>query len=225
MKVIIFGDEKQKIEPLIKRVGFEVTDKNFDFVISFGGDGALIKSEYLYPEVPKIILRNSSICKKCSSLENEEILKRIKNGNYKIEKMRKLKAQVKNKVIFALNDIVIHNFNPRHAIRYKVLINGKEIYGEIIGDGIVAATPYGSTGYYRSITDSFFEVGLGLAFNNSTEQADHLVLKENSQIKIVITRGPAIVYGDNQEEEVLIDKNDEVLISNSNKFAKIVKVN
>ena len=47
MKVIIFGDEKQKIEPLIKRVGFEVTDKNFDFVISFGGDGALIKSEYL----------------------------------------------------------------------------------------------------------------------------------------------------------------------------------
>jgi len=51
-----------------------------------------------------------------------------------------------------------------------------------------------------------------------------LVLKENSQIKIIITRGPAIVYGDNQKEEVLIDKNDEVLIFNSNKFAKIVKV-
>lgn len=224
MKVFVFGDDKQKIEPLIKKIGFEITDKDFDFVISFGGDGALIKSEYLFPEVPKIVLRNSSICKKCSSLENKEVLQRIKKGNYRIEKIRKLKAKVKNKTIYALNDIVIHNFDPRHAIRYKVLINNQKIYKEIIGDGIIAATPYGSTGYYRSITDSFFEIGLGLAFNNSTEQADHLVLKENSQIKIIITRGPAIVYGDNQKEEVLIDKNDEVLIFNSNKFAKIVKV-
>ena len=224
MKVIIFGDDQQKIEPIIKKNGFEIVDKDFDFVVSFGGDGALIKSEYLYPGVPKIVLRNSSICKKCSPLENGEILKRIKKGDYHIEKMRKLKAQVKNKTIYALNDIVVHNFNPRHAIRYKVFINNKEVYKEIIGDGVVAATPYGSTGYYRSITDSFFEVGLGLAFNNSTEQADHLVLKENSQIKIIITRGPAMVYGDNQEKEVPIDKDDEVLISNSNKFAKLVKV-
>jgi len=35
MKVFVFGDGKQKIKPLIKKIGFEITDKDFDFVISF----------------------------------------------------------------------------------------------------------------------------------------------------------------------------------------------
>jgi len=69
---------------------------------------------------------------------------------------------------------------------------------EFIGDGLVVATPFGSTGYYRSITDSYFELGIGIAFNNSTEQADSLVVKEQRQIKVLITRGPALLYADNQ---------------------------
>jgi len=100
--------------------------------------------------------------------------------------------------LVALNEIVIHNKNPQHGIRYRVFLDKTDLGKEFIGDGLVVATPFGSTGYYRSITDSYFELGIGIAFNNSTEQADSLVVKEQRQIKVLITRGPALLYADNQ---------------------------
>jgi NAD+ kinase len=181
-------------------------------------------SEASYPGIPKIILRNSRICKSCSPFENGEVLQKIKSGKYKIEKFWKIAGKVRGKKIIALNDITIHNGDPRHAIRYKFAVNGKQIGHEIIGDGVVVATPFGSTGYYRSITDSFFEVGLGLAFNNSTEQADHMVLREDSKIELEITRGPAVAFADNQEEKITLEVGDKITLEKSAEVAKIVRV-
>ena len=190
MKVVVFGQEKDKINALVEESGLEIVEKNPDAIISYGGDGTIMRSEYEFPGVPKVILRGSHICKLCSNLPNDEVLKRVKDGKYSILEIQKLKAHAKDETILGLNDIVIHNKDARHALRYKIKVNGAPINKEIIGDGIVVSTPFGSTGYYRSITDSFFEVGIGLAFNNSTEQADHVVLKENAKIRIDIIRGP-----------------------------------
>lgn len=114
-----------------------------------------------------------------------------------------------------MNDVVVHNADPRHAIRYRLSVNGKAIGGEIIGDGFVVATPLGATGYYRSITDSVFEVGIGIAFNNSMEQSDHLVVCEESVITAVILRGPAMVYADNQAASIAMEDGVRVSITRS----------
>jgi NAD kinase len=224
MKVCIFGKESEKIADLVKKSGFDIVGKNPDIIVSYGGDGTLMKSEFQFPGVPKLILKGSRICKLCVDLSNEEILKRAVGGRYKTEELMKLEAEVKGKKITGLNDIVVHNTDPRHAVRYEVSVNGEAIGGEIIGDGVVIATPLGSTGYYRSITDSFFEVGIGLAFNNSTEQSDHMVLNNNSEIKIKIARGPAIVYADNQSEAIELEAGDEVTVKKSEETAKIIRV-
>jgi NAD+ kinase len=176
----------------------------------------------LYPSIPKILLRNSVICKKCSDFPNEEVLRRIKTDSYKLEKLIKLEVFSKDKKLIATNDITVHNQNPRHGIRYALTINDKPYTREVIGDGIVVATPFGSTGYYRSITDSFFEIGMGLAFNNSTEQADHMVLKDDSVIELTITRGPAEVFADNSLESIVLGEGDKIVIRKSSEFAQIV---
>jgi NAD kinase len=124
----------------------------------------------------------------------------------------------------ALNDVVIHNADPRHAIRYSVTIDNRRIHNEVIGDGIVCATPLGSTGYYRSITDGIFESGIGLAFNNSTEQTDHIVVSEKSILSFVITRGPAFCYADNQENFFELNDGDTAIIQKSKNIAKIISV-
>ena len=221
-KVILVGRNSESIRPLIERIGFVLVNENPDFVISYGGDGTLMGSEFEHPGVPKIILKGSLICKKASSFSNEVVLEKIKNNQYRIEVMEKISVQSKRKELIALNDVVIHNKNPRHAIRYILSINDKQIGKEIIGDGVVVATPFGSTGYYRSITDSFFEVGIGLAFNNSTEQSDHMVLKNESIIKLHITRGPAMIYADNQEDEIELPDGEVVIIKLSGQIANIV---
>lgn len=244
MKVILFGRNLDLIRPTIIKAGFKIVKSKPDFVISYGGDGTLMQSEHKFPGIPKIILKGSLICKKASCFTNEDVLKKIsaplsgagslpagrhgafggKKGNFKIKSYFKLEAIAGNKKIIAVNDIVLHNKNARHAIRYRVWINGREVGKEVIGDGAVIATPFGSTAYYRSITDSFFELGIGLAFNNSTEQSDHMVLKEDSEIKIKIVRGPAVVYGDNQEDHIDLLNDSELTVKRSDKVMRVVNL-
>ena len=222
MRVIIFGKNKADIRPLVQAAGFAVVEENAQFVISYGGDGTLMHAEHEYPGIPKIVLKDSIICKRCSPLPNEEVLKKVINRRYAVEELMKLEADADGRKLFAMNDIIVHNKDPRHAIRYSLSVNGLPIGNTIIGDGIVVATPFGSTAYYRSIADGSFELGIGLAFNNSTEQSDHVVLKEDSVITVKIIRGPAVLYADNQEHELILGKDAEVVIRRSSLKAAIV---
>ncbi len=224
MKLLIFGKETAGIEKLAKKVGFKIVDKNPEVVASYGGDGTFMKAENEFPGIPKFALKKSKICKKCADLPNEEILRKVLEGEYSVEKEIKLESIYKGKRIVGLNEIIVHNHDPRKAIRYEVFVNDRKIDKEIIGDGVVISTPYGSTGYYLSVTDGTFEVGIGLAFNNSTEQSKHMVLKEDSEIKIRILRGPAMAYADNNKLEIPLNDGEEIVVSKSKDTARIIKL-
>jgi NAD+ kinase len=223
MKALLFGKNREEVLDMAKHCGFEVVEENPEFIISYGGDGTVMRSEAEFPGVPKIILRDSHVCKLCSPLENREVLELVAKGQYRLDTYWKIEAAANGKTLLAINDVIVHNGDPRHAIRYHLFIDGRKVKHEVIGDGVVAATPFGSSGYYRSITDSFFEVGLGLAFNNSTEPSDHMVLGENSVIELEVTRGPAVVFADNQEAMIELATGDQVTIKKSGQTAKIVR--
>jgi len=223
MKLLIYGHKTEEIIKMVEKAGFDIVENNPDIVAVVGGDGTLMKSEKDYPEIPKFILQKSKTAKKGHDLLPEEILEKLKNKEYKIEDEIKIEASNDDKKIVGLNEIIVHNVDPRQAIRYEIFINGKKACREVIGDGVVVSTVYGSTGYYRAITGSFFELGIGVAFNNSTEQSDHMVLKDDSEIIVKITRGKAIAYADNSDEEIILDDNDELLIKKYKNKAKIIK--
>src|SRR3989338_147280 len=223
MKVALVDTVKKKEgEKLLSAAGFSVVSCNPDMVVSYGGDGTIMRAEQKFPGVPILPLRASMVCKLCPDISNEEILSRVKNGKFAVSEMWKIQASTKGVTLDGMNDVIVHNADPRHAIRYTIFVNNKPMGGEIIGDGMVIATPFGSTGYYRSITDSYFEVGIGVAFNNSTEQSDHIVLDENSVIGISVLRGQAIVYVDNRKETIFLGENDIVEIRKSDKIARVV---
>ncbi len=225
MKVLVFKTPKShEIIKTVEAHGFEVVSENPDMVVSYGGDGTLMRSEHMYPGIPKLPLRASAVCKLCSPVSNDEVLEKVKQNRYSIEEFWKLNVVAHGETYVGVNDVIVHNKDPRHAIRYDVAVNNKKILEGVIGDGVVVATPFGSTGYYRSITDSYFEVGMGLAFNNSTEQSDHIVLKENSVIRITIARGPAIVYVDNRKESIELSDGDFAEIQKSSEVARIVRI-
>jgi len=221
----ILGDNSEKIKDFFLNSDYIYDDKDPDFVISYGGDGTLLRSEHTYPSVPKLFIKNTMRGRLAQKKENEEVITKFMLGDFEIKKTKKIEAVINGKEkILGAAEICLHNANPRSGVRYRLKIDNEEIHHEVIGDGILVCNTVGATGYYKSITDSYFEVGIGLAFNNSIEQADHIVLNNKRHIHISITRGPGLIFGDNQEKEFVLVENDEVEIYESDKTFNIIEV-
>lgn len=222
----IIGEGHETIKQLFFDKGYIFNEKFPDFVVSYGGDGTLLRSETEYPSLPKLFIKNTERGKLAHKKENEEVIEKFVAGDFSLHKVKKLEAIVngKEKIIGAA-EITLHNSNPRHGVRYKVRIDEEEKHHELIGDGVIVCNTIGSTGYYKSITDSYFEVGIGLAYNNSIEQADHVVLANDRHIFITITRGPGMLFADNQKESISLHVGDVIEFFESKKVFTMIAVN
>jgi len=221
-RVLVMGSDLQGLLDEVQ--GLLIVDSEPDIVLTYGGDGLLLGSEHRFPGVPKLPLRHSRHGKKCQPHEIREAVDRLLKGDLRVTRHTKVRAEARGNVLVGLNDIIIHNSVPTSSVRYRVWIDDKEFADEIVGDGVVVATPFGSTAYYRSITGSIFRLGLGLAFNNSCEPVDHLVLPEDTVIRVRITRGPAILAADNAAETVPLREGDEIVITRDERQAILLSL-
>lgn len=223
MRVAVCGRNLKDIYPLLESFDVEIDSESPEMVISYGGDGILLGAERDYPGIPKCPIRDSRSYPKCGKHSEEKILSNLFNGNLDETPLMKLTASNNGESFCTgVNDIVINRLIISSALRYRLWLDGNLYAKQIVGDGLVAATPFGSTGYYRSITNSLFHLGMGLAFNNSTEPVNHLVLKESTDIKVEIIRGPAVLLADNDPKETKLENGDFVSIRKADHAARII---
>ena len=230
MKILVIGKKCQYIEKQLPNYNLKLSN-NPQIIISYGGDGTILLSERFYPEIPKLFLRHSRNCSKCLQHDFSNILNSLEKGNYKIKKELKLEAlhiRTKKKLI-ALNEINIHHKLPL-ATRFQVKINNKIIEKNIIGDGVIFSTPFGSTSYYQSITGKNFEKGIGMAFINPmrhleiSSKAKNRILKNNDIAKVKILRDPGYLTADNNEDIIRLRNNDIIEIKKHPKYAKLITI-
>jgi NAD+ kinase len=212
MKVLLSGKNLDDLIPLLEPYKVDIVNNNPDLIICHGGDGALLGAEREYPGIPKFPIRDAATAPVCEDHNCETRLKSLFSNTAPQTELIKLSGSVGEQKLIATNDIFIHNHERVSALRYRVWINDELYAREIVGDGVGMATPHGSTAYYRSITHSIFRVGLGLAFSNSTEVVNHLVIPDDSVVRIRILRGPAIMVGDNAPERIHLTEGDEAVI-------------
>ena len=223
MKVKLLGRFLDDLKPFIENSGLEVVDEGFDFIITHGGDGALLGAEKEYPGVLKFPIRDERSAQFCKTHSYDYLFDLFKNGKLNEFELIKLQGEGKGETVFGLNDIFLHNKSRASAVRYRVWIDDELYAPEVVGDSVGVSTPMGSTAYYKSITHGIFRVGLGMAFSNSTELVNHIVFDENQTIRIQITRGPAILIGDNDEDNIVeLDEGDEVIIKKVRETAHIL---
>ena len=209
---------------ILEDLGFEYTKSNPDAVISLGGDGTYLYSERKFPGIPKLLIRDSAVCKKCGTdMIEKVILERLKTGDYTIEENLKLDAIVKGRKFTCTNDFIIRNKLQTRAIRFRVRINEKDVNRVLIGDGVVISTPFGSTGYFHSITGRSFKRGIGIAFNNLTKKVRHRIIDEDSRILVKVVRDHALFSCDNHPELVELGENERVEIRKSREVARIIR--
>ena len=211
-RVKLMGKNLDDVRPKILARGMEIVDEDFEMVIAHGGDGTLLWSERDYPGIPKLPLRDARTAPQCKKHCYDAVLDALLANELEETVLPKLEGVYKDKRMIAINDIFVHNLERASALRYQVLIDNELYANEIVGDSVGVATVHGSTAYYRSITHSVFRVGMGLAFSNSTEEVNHLVISEKSEVAIRVFRGPALIIADNSPEMVEVPEHGEVVI-------------
>lgn len=218
MKTLLFGKKAAEIEVLVKSSGFEIVKNKPEVIISYGGDGTLLSSERQYPSIPKLPLRNNKFCNKCNEHQDKKVLKKLFDGKLKLKEYRKLETEILYKVFLSLNDFVIRNADPVHTVRFKTSVTNNKLF---IGDGVVISTPFGSTGYFKSVTQQTFEKGFAIAFNNTTQKVEPKFLNETDFLIFQLIRGKATLSFDNNHDIFIIDEGSQLQFKLSNQVAKI----
>ncbi len=200
-RLFVAGEERAAAAVLVRAAGFDVVSSNPDAVLCHGGDGTLLRAERDWPGVPKLPARVGQRAQLCAEHGLPAILQRLREGRLQGEALGKLELTVAGRRFLALNDVVLRNESPATAVRFTLARDGSSS-GEITGDGLVFATPFGSTGYFRSITRQTVGRGMGVAFNNSTEPLDPLLIEGDApaaaqRVEVSVLRGPAVLVHDN----------------------------
>lgn len=191
--------DKLEIVKSAKKNKIKITQKNPDFVVTYGGDGTILKAEQKYPGVPKVPIRNSKVCSMCVSYNKDSLYylwNKLENKKFTLEKINKVEAIFKSRKVVAVNEVQIHNKDPRKAIRFDLTV-GRQRLTELIGDGLVFSTAFGSTAYYRALGLKPFRKGVRIGFNNVYPKRGPIELKGAVIVKIL--REKALLICDNSE--------------------------
>ena len=141
----------------------DVASDEVDLLVSLGGDGTLLRAarSVFGSGVPVlgVNLGGLGFLTSVSGTAIEAAVGRILRGQYALEERRTLEAEVRRpggevrNRFRVLNDVVVHNAGAAQVLRLDLWVgpqDGLQEIGSYSGDGVILATPTGSTAYSLS---------------------------------------------------------------------------
>lgn len=213
--------------------------KNCECILVLGGDGTLIRTATKLEtlQIPLIGVNLGTLGYLCE-LEEDNVLEAIDilfEDKYMIEErmmIQGFKPGSEEKKV-ALNDIVIHRVFELSIIPLSVYVNG-EWLTNFLADGIIVATPTGSTAYNMSaggpMVDPKSNILLLTPINAHNLNSKSIVLESDDVIEIEIgerrsqkdERAGVSFDGDSFEE---LQVGERIVITKSDRFIKFCRIN
>jgi len=206
---------------------FSNLDNSFDLLISIGGDGTILKAITYVKDlnIPIVGLNTGRLgfLAKIQFDKLEEFIDTIVSGDYSVSERSLIEVytSTENKDLkslnFALNEISVGRKNTTSMIFIETKLDGKYL-NSYWADGLIIATPTGSTGYSLScggpiiMPEAENLVITPIAPHNLN--ARPLVIADNTEISLKI---------DGRENEFLISLDSRITTLNKNTTVKIKK--
>ncbi|MCR5467066.1 MAG: NAD(+)/NADH kinase [Lachnospiraceae bacterium] len=153
-----YGFEAYVIAPLVPGTKYKKAElkEGTDCAIILGGDGTFLHGAKALSRggipIMGINLGNLGFLTAAEQQDTEKAVRQLAAGEYVIEKRTLLSADCverKDASHKALNDVVIARSGFSRLIRLRLSVNG-QVVQDYQGDGVIIATPTGSTGYSLS---------------------------------------------------------------------------
>ena len=215
----------------VEVIDYEKFNNLVDLIIVFGGDGTLLGAarKFIDIEIPILGINMGAVGFLTDvNIENfESVISDVFNGDYILEERSLVEAQFSDQEIFGLNEVLIHSGSYAQLMRYRLLIDGKTVY-EQRSDGLIVATPTGSTAYALSAGGSIVHPELNIwniiPMMSQSLSSRPLIVSNKKSLEIQLIEGPldhAMVCVDGQKD-IPVGYNNSIHISKKNSSLKII---
>ena len=208
-----------------------------DLLITIGGDGTIIHSAHRAAAFDKPILGiNAGNLGFLAGLEKEELhlLRALIDGEYSVDNRMMLSVKYYEdndfvKEYMCLNDVIIARGNALCMCEVEASSEGKRIF-DYRADGIIVATPTGSTAYSLSaggpVVDTSIESLILTPICNHSLFSRSMIFRADSVIELKV-KNPEIslpIFSCDGESGVAMGQKSRLLVSKSEKYAKIIRI-
>ena len=216
--------------------------QEIDCVIVLGGDGTLLKAarDIVEYEIPLIGINLGTLgyLAEVEISNIESALEKLICGEYTKEERMMLAGSVFEKGReaennFALNDIVISRCGSLQILQFDIYVNGKFL-NSYSADGMIVATPTGSTGYNLSAGGPIVEPGAQLLLLTPicphTLNTRSIVLSPEDEVTIEIPSGKeqtvqTVEANFDGTHKVTLKTGDKIVIKKASVTTGILKLN
>ena len=226
-----FNREFPSVEDYLAR-----TEESIDFALSVGGDGTFLTTASLvgYLDIP-ILGINCGHLGYLAEVQTDNIdavLDQLITNNYTIEQRRMLEVtcQQGGKIVspYALNEVAILKSGLSSMITVDVTLNGEFLHN-YKADGLLVATPTGSTAYNLSVGGPLLDPHVNAII--LTPVATHslnirpLVVLDDSKIDVKISsrNGNYLLSVDGRSQ--VLNQDIQLHIERSQRTIKLVRIN
>ena len=209
-----------------------------DYAIVLGGDGTILlrAARCAQRKIPVLGINLGKIgfMTEVETDDMEAALEKFLNDDFKTEKRMMLRAEIRknNEVQFAfhaLNDVVVSKTTNENLICIELSTDGEEV-NRYRADGLIIATPTGSTGYSVSaggpVVDPLMRLIVATPICAHSLAVRSAVLSSDKVVKIKINDSygtDAVITADGDVQGYIKDA-DEVIITESEYDFELVKI-
>lgn len=232
---------KDMLVKKLDKSGYYIADKveeDTELIVCIGGDGSFLEAihKFDFPHVPFIGINTGHLgfFQEILPEQLDEFIFNYGQGRYSLQPLSTVKATVDvggiRTELRALNEIVIKSDNS-HSIHLNISIGGSFIE-RFSGDGILIASPAGSTGYNYSLGGSIVDPRLKLlqvtpiAPMNTTAYrsfTSSILLPSDMEIDIVPDDSRAGIIVATDSLEYKYDRVDELNVSLAGTFVNLLR--
>ncbi|MDI6739447.1 MAG: NAD(+)/NADH kinase [Candidatus Edwardsbacteria bacterium] len=230
--------KERGIEPVVEDgvsvAGAEQADeaevsKYCNMMLALGGDGTILRTVHLMGEQQKPILGinlgSLGFLTETSQADMWKTLEQVESGRYRTEERAMVMAECRGKKYYALNDLDIRV--PTRLIELTVEVD-KEFLNRYYADGLLVATPTGSTAYSLAaggpIVQPDMQVFVLTPICPHTLGIRPMIVSMDKTIEVTVhgKREQCLMVVDGQNERTL-DDGEKITVKRADRTVKLIK--
>lgn len=204
-----------------------------DVLVAVGGDGTILKiaRRYVDRAIPIVGVKGGRLGF-LSEASPERVVSLLQAGRFATQRRMRIRGDVRGRAagadasFTALNDIVVHSTGYSRMVRLRVEVGGK-LLREFSADGVIVATPTGSTAYSLSaggpVVEPTLDAILLTPLNPHTMSIRPLVLDADETVSVRVLSAPSgtMVTVDGQQG-ITLDASNTVTVCRDSRVTPLL---